>query len=248
MHSMKLQELKDAGLNTGELIVRIGANFLKTPYLAETSNSKSPEKLTVNFSHFDCFTFMETTLALAQSTKEGDFSWKGFTERLRFIRYRQGIIDGYSSRLHYFIDWLRDGEKKGILRDLSRKFGGVPLQKKISYMTTHRTDYSNLQDQSEFKKIAAIEAGLSKKTLHIIPAGRVNLYEGKITDGDIIAFATKVEGLDVGHVGFALWKKEKLHLLHASRKTGSVVISAKNLEKYLNENKKFTGIIIARPL
>lgn len=65
MRHMKLQELKDAGLNTGELIVRIGSGFLKTPYVAETLEGKKEENLTVNFSHFDCFTFMETTLALA---------------------------------------------------------------------------------------------------------------------------------------------------------------------------------------
>jgi len=31
---------------------------------------------------------------------------------LKLIRYRQGKINGYSSRLHYFTDWLRDNEQK----------------------------------------------------------------------------------------------------------------------------------------
>jgi hypothetical protein len=56
----------------------------------------------------------------------------------------------------------------------------------------------------------------------------------------------KDEGLDVAHVGFAVWQEKNLHLLHASRKEGAVVISKKTLVAYLKSNKIFTGIIVAR--
>jgi hypothetical protein len=67
-------------------------------------------------------------------------------------------------------------------------------------------------------------------------------------NGDIIAFTTKDEGLDVSHVGFAIWQGKKLHLLHASSKEGGVVISKITLAAFLKANKKFTGIIVARVL
>ena len=73
-------------------------------------------KLIVNFTQFDCFTFLETVLALAHCFVVGRISPREFRRKLKFIRYRQGIIAGYSSRLHYFTDWLRDNEQKKIVR------------------------------------------------------------------------------------------------------------------------------------
>ena len=49
-------------------------------------------------------------------------------------------------------------------------------------------------------------------------AGMVN----GIRDGDIIAAASTVAGLDVSHTGFAIWKDGELHLMHAPL-TGSPV-------------------------
>ena len=74
------------------------------------------EKLIVNVSGFDCTTFVETVLALAKCAAAGKLSRSEFRKNLKLIRYRQGKIDGYSSRLHYFTDWLSDNEKKKILK------------------------------------------------------------------------------------------------------------------------------------
>jgi hypothetical protein len=57
---------------------------------------------------------------------------------------------------------------------------------------------------------------------------------------------TDQEGLDVVHVGFAVWQGKYLYLLHASSKERVVVISKKTLVAYLKSDKKVTGIIIAR--
>jgi hypothetical protein len=75
----------------------------------------------------------------------------------------------------------------------------------------------------------------------------VSRQKTRIKNGDVIAFATKDEGLDVAHVGFAIWQAKNLHLLHASSKKGGVVISATTIVAYLKSNKNFTGIIVARP-
>ena len=68
-----------------------------------------------------------------------------------------------------------------------------------------------------------VEKNLSRKVFHIIGKDKVSRQKTRIKNGDVIAFATKEEGLDVAHIGFAIWQGKNLHLLHASSKKGGVV-------------------------
>lgn len=236
------------GIYYGNLIVEIGRLFINKPYKAGTLEVKGKEKLIFNISGFDCTTFVETVLALAKCTDAGKISSSEFRKNLKLIRYRQGKIDGYASRLHYYNDWLRDNEKKEILRNITRRFDAVLHHKKIDYMTLNLASYPALKNEFEFQEMRLIEKKLSRKAFYIIDKNKVNQQKTKIKTGDVIAFATKDEGLDVAHVGFALWYGKNLRLLHASSKEGAVVISKKTLAAYLKANKKFTGIIVARIL
>jgi Protein of unknown function (DUF1460) len=244
-NSLKWQ-LEGKDLSFGDLIIEIGRCFLHAPYKVGTLEAGGKEKLIVNFSQFDCFTFVETFLALSHCSVVGRISPREFRRMLQFIRYRHGIITGYSSRLHYFTDWLRDNEQKKIVGDISRRLGGEPRRKKINYMTAHRSSYPVLKSENEFQKMLIVERNFSRRTFYVIKKNKVNQQKEKIKTGDIVAFATEQEGLDVAHVGFALWKGKKLHLLHASSKEGGVLISKKTLVTYLKQNKKITGIIVAR--
>ena len=230
----------------GNLIAEIGRFFVGAPYKAGTLEALGKEKLIVNLSGFDCTTFVETVLALAECAIQGKITPAQFRKTLIFIRYRQGTINGYSSRLHYFADWLRDNEKKKILKDISRLFDAEAQRKKINYMTTHRELYAALKNENEFQKMLVVEKNISRKVFHIISKDKVPRQKAQIKNGDIIAFTTDQEGLDVTHTGFACWQGKNLHLLHASSKEGGVVISAKTLAIYLKNNKKYSGIIVAR--
>jgi hypothetical protein len=229
-----------------ELIEQIALHFLYAPYIVGTLDSGRKEKLIVNFCGFDCFTFLETVIALARCAFAQDLSLKSFRRELQFIRYRQGIIDGYASRLHYFSDWLDDNKKKVILQDISRKIGVVYQYKVINFMTAHRDSYPALQDRRVFQGIQKIEKILSRRKLYVLPGAEFGVAKEKIKTGDIIALVSNTKGLDVAHVGFALWQGKKLHLLHASRKAKGVVISTRPLVDYLRQNKQYTGIIVAR--
>jgi hypothetical protein len=241
-----MKEKKCDKSSYGDLIVEIGRLFINKPYKAGTLESSGKEKLIVNVSAFDCTTFVETVLALAKCAAAGKLSRPEFRKNLKLIRYRQGKIDGYSSRLHYFTDWLRDNEKKKMLKDISRQFDAEAQRKKINYMTLNRTSYPALKNEFEFRKMRLVEKSISRKVFHIISKDKVSRQKTKINTGDVIAFTTKDEGLDVAHAGFAIWQRKNLHLLHASSKEGGVVISQKTLVAYLKSNKKFTGSIIAR--
>jgi len=81
--------------------------------------------------------------------------------------------------------------------------------------------------------------------VRIIGKDKFSMQKSKVNNGDIVAFVTAQEGLDVAHVGFAVRKGKSLRLLHASQKEGKVVISKKTLADYLKSNKRFTGVIIA---
>ena len=61
----------------------------------------------------DCLTFVEYTLAQALGSS--------FADNLQKIRYRDGIIDGYTSRLHYTSDWIENGVRQGLLEDVTAR-------------------------------------------------------------------------------------------------------------------------------
>lgn len=230
----------------GELVAVIGLSFLNSPYRDRLLEAGSKEELIVDFRSFDCSTFIETVIALARCVLVHDLSDKNFRRELQFIRYRGGIIAGYASRLHYFSDWLYDNSKKGVIKDISLQMGAKPKSKVINFMTTHRNSYPALYDDKVFNEICKIEKKLSRRKLYVSRATELGRIEGKIKTGDIIAFVSKAEGLDVAHVGFALWYGKKLHLLHASSKAKGVVISAKSLSDYIKQNKNSIGFIVAR--
>ena len=232
----------------GDLIADIGCLLINKPYKAGTLEGSGKEKLIVNVSGFDCTTFVETVLALAKCATAGKISRSEFQKNLKLIRYRQGRIEGYSSRLHYFIDWLRDNKKKRNLIDISRQLDGKPHSKKINFMTAHCELYPTLKNKTQLAKMTVVEKNLSHKVFHIIGKDTVSRQKTKIRNGDIIAFTTNQDGLDVAHVGFSIWQGKNLHLLHASSKESAVVISKKTLVAYMNSSRKFTGIIVARPL
>lgn len=234
------------GSTYGDLIVEIGRLFLHKPYQAGTLEGFDEEKLIVNVSAFDCTTFVETVLALARCAGTGKLSNREFRKNLKSIRYRNGKINGYSSRLHYFTDWLSDNVGKKIVTDMSQNLGGKALRKQINFLTTHQELYPVLKNKTQLAKMAIIERNLSSRTFHIVEKNKVSAQKGKINNGDIIAFATRQEGLDVAHIGFAIRQGHSLRLLHASKKEGAVVISQSTLQAYLKSNKTFTGIIVAR--
>jgi hypothetical protein len=231
----------------GDLVAGIALCFLDTPYKEATLEAPGREKLIVNFRQFDCFTFVESVLALARWFVGGKKSPREYSRQLKLIRYRRGVIAGYASRLHYFTDWLHDNEKKKIIKNVTKTPGGRSRRKNINFMTANGVLYPALNDKNNYQKMLTVEKSLSRRNFTIIDKNKVSARIKTIQTGDIIAFATDAEGLDVAHVGFALWQGKNLYLLHASSKEGAVVISKKTLAAYLKSNKNHTGVIIARP-
>ena len=67
-----------------------------------------------------------------------------------------------------------------------------------------------------------------------------------VSDGDIIAITSRKKGLDIAHLGFAVWHHDGLHLLNASQLHKKVVEEPMTLERYLSQHPTHTGIRILR--
>ena len=83
------------------LVLSNGLGFVDTPYKAGTLEVDDTEDLIINCDEVDCTTFVEYALAMALCPQQGDEMQEGdFARNLQRIRYRDGKIEGYTSRLH----------------------------------------------------------------------------------------------------------------------------------------------------
>ncbi|SFR35677.1 Protein of unknown function [Robiginitalea myxolifaciens] len=232
---------------TGVGIIAAGKAMLGTPYVAQTLEVGDREPLVVNFRGMDCTTFVENALVLGHLSKEKSLNWKRYLRTLEEVRYREGKREGYASRLHYFTEWIRDNSAKGYVKDITEELSGVTLYKEINFMGTHRKSYPFLADEAHFDAIVKIEKQISKAPLCILPRDDVASQEAKMRDGDIIALATDIDGLDVTHTGLAIrMDTGRIHLLHAST-SGQVMITSEPLADYLKGVRRNVGIVVARP-
>lgn len=233
----------------GKTLAAIGKTFLKTPYVAKTLEIGDTETLVVNLGGLDCTTFVENVLAFGNLLKNGESSFEAFTQALETIRYKDGELSGYASRLHYFSEWIANNEKKGLLKDITSEIGGSEIKKEINFMSTHRDLYPFLADDTNYEKIKASEEYLNNQSICILPQDQIAAKEHLIHTGDIIALTTSIQGLDITHTGIASREKDgRIHLLHASTGSMEVEVSELPLADYLKGIKKNTGIMVARPL
>jgi hypothetical protein len=235
-------------LDPGELMLRIGSYFLETPYVASTLEGNETEKLVINLREMDCTTFAENCLAFTRAIKKNKHDVSDFYDELRAIRYRQGIIDEYPSRLHYFSDWIFDNDKKKAIENVTKKLGGIAYHAKVNFMSEHPEKYPSLISNPEFiEKIRNQEKVNTARKFWYIPKNQVRKNAHQIKNGDIIGITTDIEGMDIMHVVISIWVKGKLKIMHASQSQKKVLISEETLAEYLSKRSNATGIMIARP-
>jgi hypothetical protein len=235
--------------NFGETIVNVGKTFMKTPYVAKTLEIGDTETLVVNLQELDCTTFVENVLAFSLLLRQQEKSFDTYLKNLETIRYRGGRLHGYTSRLHYFSEWIANNAEKGLLKDITGQIGGKEITKDIDFMSTHRDLYPFLTDDKNYTQIKISENYLNSQVICVLAQDKIIENEHLIQSGDIIALATSIKGLDVTHTGIATREKDgRIHLLHASTGSMEVEVSKLPLADYLRGIKNNTGIMVARPL
>lgn len=220
--------------------------MLGVPYVAGTLDGNEEEQLVVHVDQLDCTTFVETVLALCIADKRGERSFDGFKKALIDVRYRNGILDGYASRLHYFSDWIRNNEQMGFVKECTSETAcSQPKELWLDFMTTHVDSYLPMKKNPALVEVmAAQEKNWQGTVVSYIPKEKLNLSpeELKIKDGDILAMVTNIKGLDIVHVGFAFWKDNQLHLLHASSVAKKVIEDPQTQYESSKKTKAHIGV------
>lgn len=248
-----------AGTN---LMLYYGRRLEGVPYVAHTLEVNDREQLVVNLRGLDCSTFVETVFALALTTAHGSVRWDDFCRWLETMRYREGRVDGYPSRNHYFLWWVESNERRGLVSLPMKKLADDAAKENypharrqvidIDYMSTHPSLYKMLKgNRKDIAAIAALEKESRGKVMMYIPADKTGLSEKQlkyVRTGDILAICTKKKGLDTSHVGIASWGKDgKLHLLNASQIHKKVIMEPMTLRQYMSKHPTQLGIWVIRP-
>jgi hypothetical protein len=178
----------------------------------------SPESLTASLGGFDCVTYIETVLAFALSATLDEF-----VDALREIRYEGGEVN-WRCRNHYMIDWARNNEERGIIRNLTE--GPYTVEK---------------------TRTLSILAGLPQKTVTIrcFPKQDLRHVDSLIQTGDVILFVSTRKNLDVFHTGFLIKSGGLIQLRHATRASGKVI--EQPLAEFLIAHR-MSGFILLRPI
>jgi len=231
----------------GALVQHVGLSFRGAPYAEGLLDESLEEHLVVDLKQFDCVTFVEIALAMARGIAAEDYAYDTFTAHLQDQRYRDGQIEGYCSRLHYFTDWIYDNATRGTVTDLTASLGGIPMDDPPTFMGRHRQAYNQLAaSDSLYEELLQVEAVIAAQPRYYIPQDQIHEVYAQLQSGDIIALATDIDGLDVSHTGLVYRGPEgTVGLLHASLEDGVKV--SPDLQRYVQNNRRQIGIVVARP-
>jgi hypothetical protein len=204
----------------GERLERISAHLLESSYISNPlgGGPDVPESLVIRFDGFDCVTYVETVLALADSRAADEF-----TDALREMRYAGGQIT-WHSRNHYMFDWISNNRRRGIVKNITNGRHAVSKTRRLSLI----------------KELPA-----KTITFRVFPKRIQARIRRLVETGDISLFASTHRNLDVFHMGLIVKRGEEVWLRHASRTAGRVI--EQPLADFLKAHR-MSGIILLRPL
>lgn len=251
--TIKINNLLEEGLQSNiekanELVIFYAKKLLNTPYVAHTLEGDK-ELLTINIDELDCTTFIETLYALVKTTLSQRTTWRDYANNLESVRYRNGIMTDYASRLHYISDWIVNNSARGNLQDATTNFNSCKYMiKTIDYMSNHRDAYPSLKDSTIFEKIRNFEVGYRSHRFPYIKKEAINSKETKadFKSGDLIGMVTKIEGLDISHLGVVLKENNRLYFINASMSGKKVQIEKQSFAEYLRDIRSCIGIRVFR--
>lgn len=249
--NLLLKKGQNASLKTpNQLVAFYAQELLDRPYVAHTLEGET-ELLTINIDQLDCTTFVETLYALTRATLNGRTSWRDYASALEDLRYRDGQMGDYSTRLHYISEWIVNNRSRGNLIEVTPD---VPtcayLVKNIDFMSRHKDSYVSLKDdEAMVEKIRKCEMGYRNHRMPYIKKQWLARKDVKaaLKTGDFVGLVTKIDGLDISHLGI-VYKDERgeVYLLDASMTGGKVQIEKENMYDMLQHSKNNIGLRVFR--
>lgn len=231
--------------NIDSLFTFYAEKQLGIPYVGGLLEVPETETLVITIDGSDCVIFVEMTTALVLTTLSDRYDFDSFATNLELLRYRGGYLNGYFSRLHYFGEWLQNNEEAGML-DVLFQDESYPEVGPYHFMSSNRSSYRQLAaSDSLFQLMSQKEQLLNEKRLRFIPTETIPEIASSLLTGDIVAFVTEIDGLDVTHTGIVHVNEERVSFWHAST-TGSVIAEPQTLHEYVKNRSQLRGILVAR--
>ncbi|OAX89180.1 hypothetical protein A7D16_07905 [Xanthomonas nasturtii] len=220
------QVSRHRGLSPGHLIKRISALFLDTPYQANMlqGSATTPEKLIIDFTGLDCFTYLGYVEAARRASSQQDF-----VDRLVLTRYVDGIV-GFPYRKHFFSDWVARPYELADDITASISPNAVSVDKALNL----KADGSNLPGLP-----------VVQRTITYIPVAAVDSnVVGQLRTGDYVGRYSPADGLDVSHVGiFSMTDAGPVLRNASSRPENNKVVDSPFMEYVA----RTAGIVVYRP-
>ena len=244
--------------SASEQLVQAALAMLGQPYVAWTQEGRE-EKLRIYLTKTDCILFVDNALGLVLTARRlgTQATFEDLAETLEPSRHnadrvREGYLP-YATRVHYVTEWIARDEALGYFRDITEELGGIPDTRKIDFMSTHPDSYAELAGDSpsarrNLEDIVRMEEAVNRIPHRYIPKDRVAAVQDQIRSGDILCFATSIDGLDYSHVAVAYRPRPgaPLSFIHASSAAMKVIVEPGTLVDYLAKHSKSSGISVLR--
>ena len=232
----------------GEFLSRVARARAGTPY-DHSSEMKAKETFRAELRRFECVSFIESSLGVARCAWRGQPTKDCFVWEVLGLRYRSGIMSDYSSRLHYFVDWLEDNRGRWRFRDVTEELGGTPVRRGFFYLTRRAAVIPALSSPSARRAMADVEARLTSQPYVVVGRNRIRQAVTGLRAGDVVAVTGGKPGRLVTHAGFISIDEPGIaHLVHASSYHDRVVVTRKDLADYILRRSERRGIIVGRPV
>lgn len=214
-----------AGAGSAEAISR---EFLGTPYGADTlvGSASDPEKLVVELTRVDCFTFADYVEALKRAGNRDEF-----IAALTEVRYRDGVVN-FQNRKHFFTDWA--AATPAVANDLTTQLSpnAIRVQKNLN--------------QKDSGGVYLPGLPVVPRSVAYIPSDRFDsAVVSRLRTGDYIGAYAEDGGLDVTHVGTFVDTPDGPVLRNASSLPGDDKVVDTPLFDYL---ATVPGAVVLRPV
>lgn len=219
---------ESGGLGRGELIERLSARLLGTPYGANMliGSATEPEQLVADLRRVDCFTYLDYIEAASRSGTRDEF----FTN-LVTTRYIDGRVE-FAQRKHFFTDWAA-----------RQRPAATDITAGLSPAAVATTKHLNAKADggTYLPGIPVVD-----RPVTYIPSAAV---DGAVTNalrtGDFVGAYTPDAGLDVTHVGILVHTPAGPVFRNASSLAANNQVVDTALADYL---RTVPGIVVLRPL
>lgn len=242
----KASSQKVAKLPLGKITEWTALQLVGKPYSIALLDQSEPEYMLVTLGATDCMIFVEEVLASSELIKLNQFNLNNLIKITKDLRYHGNVL--YCNRNHYFKDWALENIEKGYVTDEAMKLTGDSFPFKAEVMGIKIAKNNDDPHKSDLNCILAREQVINQNQLGFIDIKKLPDYLKYIHSGDIIGIVRSPNGKAdaVHHLGIAYVHNNVVSMIHASSKSGEVVI-ADTLLGYLGQFKDSQGILLLRP-